>query len=49
LIKLFFDAPDRFFPDACDIQALSAANTGKDRSRALNRAIRVFMGYLSIA
>jgi hypothetical protein len=30
------------------MQALSAANAGKDRIRALRRAIRVFMGYLSM-
>jgi len=49
LVKLFFAAPDSFFSAACAIQVLSAANAGKDRSRTLRRAIRVFTGYLSIA
>ena len=47
LVKLFFAAPDSFFSAACAIQALSAANAGEDRRRALRRAIRVFTEYLS--
>jgi hypothetical protein len=46
-MKLLWAAPASFFSCAWDMQAVSAAIAGNDRTRALRRATSDFMSFLS--